>query len=147
MPEKYCCSDCNHVLDEVKDAECCSNCGASWEDESEVRCPKCNDSLDTAHNLNHCAKCGQLLVPIAFKENPPFISKPKVALLISILSGVLFFVLIVNILEVSGRRRGGDSSNFDRACIAGIIAGVLGACAYIYKSLIAIGYDVMEDKE
>lgn len=32
MSEKYACSDCNHILDEVKDAEQCSNCGAEWQD-------------------------------------------------------------------------------------------------------------------
>jgi rubredoxin len=147
MTEKFCCSDCNHVLDEIKDAERCSNCGASWEDESEIRCPKCNDLLDLTHKLKHCAKCSQLLVHRALKENPPFISQPIVALLISILSGVLFIVLIVNILGLLGRKGGGDSSVIGGACVSGIIAGDFGAGASIYKSLIAMGSDVMEDKE
>jgi hypothetical protein len=88
-----------------------------------------------------------LLVHRALKENPPFISQPIVALLISILSGVIFIVLIVNILGLLGRKGGGDSSVIGGACVSGIIAGALGAGASIYKSLIAVGSDVMEDKE
>ncbi len=33
MTEEYKCSDCNHILDDVSDANHCSNCGASWDEE------------------------------------------------------------------------------------------------------------------
>jgi len=148
MTERYCCSDCNHILDEVKDAEYCSNCGASWEDESEIRCPKCNDLLDAMHKLTHCARCGQLLVPRALKENPPFISKPSVALVISIICAIALGGLVITFLELSGNGAGKHSSgNGGAICGSAIAAGIFAACVSIYKFLIAMGYDVMEDKE
>lgn len=102
---------------------------------NELRCPNCNDLIDTHHNPKNCYRCNTALPDYIKTKTAPFYSEPGIAALAGIAAVLLTAFGVGLLFSVTGLNIGGN------ACASGLVAVAIANGLGVYRFLTSFAED------